>query len=321
MPTRMWFFAVLAVLSSLLPVVSQADSADCQRALRPLISFIEFESKDGLTGETLTVKGKLTLPLRFDFRKRCFVARTNVPAVVILHGDAGVDSRGHFYEEALNVAGIATLQIDFWEARGVTGIENRPPAPIATYPDSFAALAYLSDHPNIDADRIGVLGFSYGGVMSLTAAEQLYAGMFGGGLTFKAHVAQYPVCYAANLTLPGPTGPITPAEFGSQFLNLTGAPVLIQVGSEDDYDNGSEPCEALAAAANATNGDLVHVNAYEGAFHAWDRLQVPVTVSDRFGDRGSFFSTGIVPLVEIVPDVDQAYLSRFRAVQFFRRNL
>ena len=320
MPAKTWFFALFGVLAGLMPAISHAESADCERGLRPLISFVEFQSPHNITPqtETLTIKGKLTLPLRFDLRNRCFVASAGAPAVVILHGSAGVDSRGHFYAEALNAAGFATLQIDMWEARGVTGIENRPPMPIITYPDSFAALAYLSDHPNIDADRIGVLGFSWGGVMSLTAAEQLYAEMFGGGLTFKAHVAHYPICYAANLQLPGLP---PPAKFGSQFLNLTGAPVLIQVGSEDDYDNGSEPCEALAAVANATNGDLVHVNAYEGAFHAWDRLRVPVTVPDPFGDRGSIFKTGEIPDVEIVPDVEQAYLSRLRVVRFFKRNL
>ncbi len=320
MPIRNWYFALIALFLGLSPVLAQADAADCQRSLRPLISFVEFESLNIAVQPPvpLTVKAKLTLPLRFDLRKRCFVARTNAPAVVILHGSGGVDSRGHFYAEALNAAGFATLEPDMWEARDVTGIENRPQAPIFTIPDGFAALAYLSAHPNIAADRIGVLGFSWGGVMSLTAAEQLYAGMFGGGLTFKAHVANYPICYAANKQLPGLP---PPAQFGSQILNLTGAPVLIQVGSEDGYDNGSGPCEALGAELNATNGDLVHVNAYEGAFHAWDRLQVPVTVPDPFGDEGSIFSTGQVPLVEIAPDVQQAYLSRFRVVRFFKRRL
>lgn len=317
---RPWFFALFGVLAGLMPAISQADDADCQRSLRPLVSFIEFQSLNIAVQPPvpLTVKAKLTLPLRFDLRKRCFVARTNAPAVVILHGSAGVDSRAHFYAEALNVAGFATLEPDMWEARGVTGIENRPQAPIITYPDGFAALRYLNAHPNIDADRIGVLGFSWGGVMSLTAAEQLYAGMFGGGLTFKAHVAHYPVCYAANTQLPGLP---PPAQIGAQVLHLTGAPVLIQIGSEDGYDNGSGPCKALAAALNATNGELVQVNAIEGALHAWDRLQIPVTVPDPFGNEGSYFSTGVLPLVEIAPDVEQAYLSRYRAVRFFIRNL
>jgi dienelactone hydrolase len=229
----------------------------------PSISFIEFKSPNLAvpSGPLLTIKGKLTLPKRgCDGEKR-------LPAVLILHGSAGVDSRGDFYEAELNDAGLATLQIDMWEARGVVGPANRPQAPILTYPDAFSALAFLSAHPRIAADRIGVLGFSWGGVISLGAAEQLYAGMFGGGRTFKAHVANYPVCYAANnSSIPGLP---PPAQLGTQFLHLTGAPVLIQIGSNDGYDNGTAHCKALAQSVNPGNDNVVRVAEYPGAYHAW----------------------------------------------------
>ena len=60
--------------------------------------------------------------------------RKNLPAVVILHGSAGVDSRGDFYARALNAAGIATFEIDMWEARGINSAADRPPIPLFTYP-------------------------------------------------------------------------------------------------------------------------------------------------------------------------------------------
>ena len=40
------------------------------------------------------------------------------PAVLICHGSDGVDGRGEFHAAALNAAGIATLEIDMWAARG-----------------------------------------------------------------------------------------------------------------------------------------------------------------------------------------------------------
>jgi dienelactone hydrolase len=240
-------------------------------------------------------------------------------AVVILHGSSGVDSRGDFYERALNAEGIATLQIDMWQARGVTGIANRPAAPILTYPDAFSALAFLAARPDIDAERIGVLGFSWGGVVSLASAEQLYAGQFGGGRRFAAHVANYPVCWGANNTSIPALYP--PAQKGTQFLHLTGAPVLIQIGSKDSYDNGTADCVALAAAVNPSNGYVVSVNEYPGATHAWDRLMVPETAPDPFADEGSYFRTGVMPTVVITPDVMQAYESRERVARFFRKNL
>jgi uncharacterized protein len=302
--------------------VSLAAAADCRGNHVPAISFIQFQSPNlAAPGSFLTIKGKLSLPTGGGKERsaRCVNANKQFPAVLILHGSVGVDSRGDFYEEALNDAGIATLQIDMWEARGVTSLANRPAAPILTYPDAFSALAFLSAHPNIERGHIGVLGFSWGGAISLASAEQLYAGMFGGGLRFAAHVAHYPVCYAANNTSIPALSP--PAAKGTQFLNLTGAPVLIQIGSNDDYDNGTAHCQALAAAVNPTNNNVVRVNEYPDAFHAWDRLMVPVTAADTFGNEGSFFKTGIIPLVRIVPDVEQAFESRERVVRFFRQHL
>ena len=295
-----------------------ADGGDCRNDGAPPISFVQFSSPNlASPGALLTIKGKLSLPAGPDRKKGCGAAHP-VPAVVILHGSSGIDARGDFYEAALNAAGIATLQIDMWEARGVTGGANRPAAPILTEPDAFSALAFLAAQPGIAADRIGVLGFSWGGVMSMAAAEQLYAGMFGGGRQFKAHVAHYPVCYAYNSVFP--TLP-PPAQFGTQFLHLTGAPVLIQVGSSDDYDNGAGRCRALAQAVNPTNGNVVQVVEVPNSEHAWDRLMVPITVADPFGNEGSVFVTGKVPNVTLAPNVEQAYAARERVVRFFRHQL
>lgn len=291
-------------------------------------------------GTVLTIKGKLSMPGPLGSLVRCgraalapsaalpqaprLTPARPVPAVLILHGSSGVDSRGDFYQGALNAAGIATLQIDMWEARGVSGISNRPQVPILTYPDAFAALAVLSQHPAIDARRIGVLGFSWGGVVSLAASEQLYAGMFGQRpngppLKFAAHVANYPVCYGANNPLI--SAPAAPAQIGTQYINLTGAPVLIQIGTEDDYDNGSAHCKALANAVNPGNGGVVQVAEYPGAYHAFDRLMVAVTAQDPFADEGSVFRTGVVPTIHIVPDVRQALAAQQRAVAFFLAHL
>ncbi len=286
---------------------------------KPDISFVEFPSLDLETQLPITMKGKLMLPGACRSRHRYHSQA--MPAVLILHGSGGVDSRGDFYSRALNAVGIATLEIDMWEARGVTGVDNRPALPILSYPDAFASLAFLANYDTIDPNRIGVLGFSWGGVMSLAAAEELYADQFGLGLRFAAHVANYPVCYGANNPAILPLG-ITPAQAGTQLQDLTGVPLMIQVGTEDDYDNGADNCEALVDQLATSNNDTdVSVAIYPRAFHAWDRLQVPVSVPDPFGDEGSFFTTGVLPPIEIVPDVKQAYEARRTVVRFFARNL
>ena len=317
--------AALATVAMLFAGPSRAGSEARFGPAPPVdISFVQFQSPD-LTkpsGTLLTIKGKLSVPgdaAQAQGGSNQHGGR-KVPAVLILHGSAGVDARGDFYEAALNQAGIATLQIDMWEARGYT-TGQRPAAIYLTYPDAFSALAFLAHQPNIDATRIGVLGFSWGGLVSMGAAERLYSSTYGKGLTFKAHVAHYPVCYAWNDNALFAKLGITPAQFGVQWINLTGAPVLIEVGTKDGYDNSSGPCEALAASVNPSNGGIVSVNAYPGATHAWDRLMVPIVVTDPFADQGSYFSTGIVPAVQFTPDVDQAFQSRARVVRFFEKSL
>ncbi len=313
---RAWSLAALGLVS----VWAQAAETECG-GLPPRVSFVQFSSPNIATAPPtlLTIKGKLSQPQQRDAQGECSDSPgRKLPAVVILHGSSGVDSRGDFYEAALNAAGITTLQIDMWEARGVGGGADRPAAPILTTPDAFSALAFLAARQDVDAHRIGVLGFSWGGVNSLAAAERLYAGWFGGGRQFKAHVAHYPVCYAANAVIPGlPSA----AQLGTQFLNLTGAPVLIQLGSQDGYDNGAARCRALAQAVNPSNANAVEVVAYGGAQHAFDRLMVPIVVSDPFADEGSYFATGVVPRVTLAPDVARARAARVRAVSFFVRQL
>lgn len=303
----------LAIMASLLFTVAHARAdGDDRNEAKPAISFIEIQSLDLLTKQPLTVKGKLNIPKlsRHDKSDPSKPAKSGLPAVVILHGSAGIDSRGDFYARALNAEGIATLEIDMWEARGVTGVANRPQLPLYTYPDAFAALAFLSSYPGINPNRIGVMGFSWGGVITMASATQGVAAQFGHGLKFKAHLANYPVCYAYN-------NPHIPnSAFGGNAGNpLTGAPILIQIGSEDGYDEGSASCLALKAALPAAEQLFVKVNTYEGAYHGWDRLQVPISAEDPFahlGTGGSF---------QLEPSVDQAYESQQKAVRFFLKNL
>ena len=56
-----------------------------------------------------------------------------LPVVIMLLSSSGIDSTGRFYAKALNNAGIATLELDLWGARGLQGgSANRPAAPQET---------------------------------------------------------------------------------------------------------------------------------------------------------------------------------------------
>lgn len=196
----------LSLLASMLALAlhanpSQAhdDGRGCLR--QQSVSFVEMQTPNlvfNASGQIvanglLTLKGKLQLPS--DCRERH--GQRGLPAVLILHGSSGVDARGDFHAEALNEAGIATLEIDMWEARGIGAGAGRPALPALTYADAFTALRFLSARSDIDPARIGVLGFSWGAVVSMASATQNVATAMGGNLRFKAHAANYPICYAA----------------------------------------------------------------------------------------------------------------------------
>ena len=281
----------LGVIALLLSSTAQAGVVD---ANFPAVSYVSFQSPNLLSpNEPLTISGVLRIP---NGSAEDVVSGPKIPAVVVLHGSAGLDSRGGLYIEALNNVGIATLEIDMWAARGLTGGTDRPASPVLTVPDAFSALRFLAQNPNIDADRIGILGFSWGGVVTMLAATQRYATLFGGGLKFAAHIAHYPVCWAYLAGLPG-----------IEFRTLTGNPVLIQIGDRDDYDDGAGPCQALAGPF-----PNVSVNVYTNAYHGWDRLQPSFTAVDPFAHRGSGGE------VEFVPNPGKAFQSRSKAVDFFR---
>ncbi len=306
------FLVVYAFIFSVSPAWGSAfdshkdENDGCLKYHHPITSFIEFQSINLETQppSPITIKGKLKLPVRYSKRFECYLPKKSVPAVVILHGSAGIDFRGDFYARSLNANGIATLEIDMWEARGVKTLADRPSIPIVNLPDAFGALRFLTEQENIDPEHIGIMGFSWGGVVTMAAATEFNAARFGGDLRFAAHIAHYPVCFAYNSAIPG-----------SEFFNLTGAPIMIQIGDEDDYDEGAAACLAVKASLTPEEQDLLRVRVYKGATHGWDRLQMPTTFIDPFSHLGAGGE------VSVVPDVNYAYKSRRRVVRFFRSHL
>src|SRR5690606_24825473 len=94
---------------------------------------------------------------------------------------------------------IATLVPDLWSARGIGGgSEGRPKTVAETLPDVYGAREFLAAHPGIDGGRIGVMGFSFGGVASMLAATHAQNDRFLKGDHFKAMMPVYPVASAYN---------------------------------------------------------------------------------------------------------------------------
>lgn len=226
------------------------------------------------------------------------------PAVVILHGSAGVDSRGSYHAEALNQAGITTLEPDLWSPRGLlggTGDGGRPQSVVETVPDAFGALHYLASRPDIDTQKIGVMGFSWGGVLSMLTATRPYCDRYlGDSPQFAAHAPFYPVCWSYN-TVPG-----------HEFVELTGAPIFIQSGECDDYDE-PDSCAKLVRSLPEAAQHCVTCRIYPNATHAFDRFGARFVGDDPYSHLGKGGQ------VTIASNPGAAAESRQATVAFFQR--
>jgi dienelactone hydrolase len=242
-------------------------------------------------------------------------ASGRVPAVVIAHDSAGLTPEGpeSDYVATLNTAGMATLVIDMWTPRhlpsgpaafgGDGGGDRRPRAIGDTLPDAFGALKFLAEHPAVDPRRIGIMGFSWGAMLSFLAmSEPAAERALGSDLRFAAHSAHYFVC---SLFLPGaPMASATTAKW-------TGAPLQLQVGGQDDYDNadGGTSCRRLVEDLPPDKRHQVEFIVYPEATHAWEqKLPRPVSYYDPRTRRS----------VRITPDAALSAQARSATVAFFK---
>jgi dienelactone hydrolase len=197
------------------------------------------------------------------------------PAVVLLHGSAGPSLREGGYADALNAAGFVTLEPDQWSARGlVGGATGRPRTVIETLPDLYGARAFLAAHRAVDAARIGVGGFSFGGVAAMLAATHKHNDRFLDRDHFRAFMPVYPATWTYNR--------VSDFEFG----DLVDAPMLLITGALDQYDNDPEISAKLVAGLMPVDRSRIRIEVMANSHHGFDMPGIDVEVSDPFGNQG-----------------------------------
>ncbi|MFN3231966.1 MAG: dienelactone hydrolase family protein [Alphaproteobacteria bacterium] len=199
-------------------------------------------------GDLQYVKGSLMLPHHLGSGR--------VPAVVMLHSGVGQGSQDWFYARLLNEWGIAVLAIDSFSPRNVKNTvgDQSLVSEGSILADAFAGLNYLSEHPNIDANRIAAMGFSKGATPTLLAGLTRYRDRLAhGDNRFAAHVGYYPWC-------------------GFAFINhkTTGSPILVMSG-ENDLVTPADLCEKLVERWALSNPDTdIEMITYPDAGHAFE---------------------------------------------------
>lgn len=184
-----------------------------------------------------------------------------VPGIVVAEGLGGLKkSREFTYGRKLARAGYATLIPDSFAARGKKDAIHTWRALAVTeaqmLADAFAALHTLAAHPRVDPNRIGIVGFSYGGMTSVLSAyvqlQQLFSSAMGEqALPFAAHASYYG-CSVPRLDDP----------------RTTGKPAMILLG-EKDRNVSVERWKHIARDLER-GGSPVNFTVFPGTYHQWD---------------------------------------------------
>ncbi len=229
-------------------------------------------------------------------------SKPKVPAVLILHGAFGVDGRGAFYAKALNEAGIATLDITMFPPSSPPreGIKS-------TMPHAAAALKWLAAQPSVDGQRLGVMGFSWGGIMSVLMSSELVQERLGKEVPRPVAFAPfYPACSLMARMLVNPK-----LAFYNAHTRMSGAPMLIQVGTRDDYEEGEHTCDALVAMWPAAAREHTTVRYVEGATHDFDSQKPGTKYYAKFAHGGHGGMVSVVPSPKDAAEARQALVSFF----------
>ena len=216
----------------------------------PLITLNEF-----LNGETnkksIKISGKLIFPKK--------ESTGSLPAVVLLHGSGGPRIGVKYWSKILQKIGIVTFIVDSNSARGCPLDSKSRCKNYAEHQgmgniiDAYRALELLSTHPQIDPNRIALMGFSVGGKATLYASVKRFQKMWGTpGLEFAAYIPFYPAC---NITF-------------DHDEQISDKPIRIFYGEVDEWSSPI-PCQEYVDRLRKAGKDAT-ITIYPEAHHNFD---------------------------------------------------
>ena len=201
------------------------------------------------------------------------------PAVVLLP-----TCSGHYFMNTFDWAkraldrGYAVLVVDPLGPRGVGSNNCTPPQAVGTrrfMKDGFDAAEHLRKQPFVDADHVGLMGFSLGAMAGLGAAGAKHAR--DRGRPFQAIVAAYPACKFPNFKMPS-SGQVVDLHF---LQDTIAVPLLVLMGDRDNETHAVRDClpmlEPLKSVGNPIDYRMYH------ATHCWDARE---TRTKPFSKRG-----------------------------------
>jgi len=188
-------------------------------------------------------------------------AASPAPAVALFHGCGGIYDRSRQlakrmrdYAGLFNAAGYHVLVVDSLTPRYETElctqrVGKRRVTQANRRLDALGAIAYLGERPDVDAKKIGLVGWSNGGSTVLAATNLRHPDVVAALAKPAFAIAFYPGCEAD-------------LKRGYEPL----APLLMLVGQADDWTPAA-PCRALARSSAEPQPEI---EVYAGAYHDFD---------------------------------------------------
>lgn len=249
---------IIAVFLPVLPGDASAQIVSIQVQTFPSTTLTDREFLRGQReGKPVTLGGILRIPRPGSDR---------LPAVVLLHGSGGVGGYVDDWAQWLAKMGIATFVVDSFTGRGLLSVANDQAqlGRLATIVDAYRALAFLSQHPRVDSERIAVMGFSRGGQAALYSSLRRFQRMhLDPRLGFAAYIAFYPDCRTTYID-------------GDDVVDK---PIRIFHGAADNY-SPVDTCLTYVDRLRGTGKDI-QLTQYANAHHAfdWPALSPPIQMA------------------------------------------
>jgi dienelactone hydrolase len=186
------------------------------------------------------------------------------PAVVQLHGCAGIDAQAFRWARWLATRGYAALVVDSLGPRGIEGDCRSGPGdpPItARFDDAFGALRYLQSLPEIRADRVAAIGWSQGGVYAMAVIN---------GPSLERARRRGVTLPSIESTTGGFAAAIGvyPGGCFSLVKEQVVRPLLVLIGEADDWTPAAT-CREMVDAMRGRGAEATIVT-YPGAYHYFD---------------------------------------------------
>ena len=183
-----------------------------------------------------------------------------LPLVILVHGSGGIEENAAVWERLFASIGISTFAIDSFSGRGIvsTVADQSQLGRLNMILDLYRSVAILAAHPQVDPNRIAVMGFSRGGQAVLYATLKRFQKMWNpSGIDPAAYIALYAPCITTYI---GDT-------------EVTDHPIRIFHGRSDDWVKIA-PCRAYFKRLRATSTN-VEMTEYRNAWHAFDYPSLP----------------------------------------------